>query len=612
MFYGQSDAKRKTLMEVQQYFRYADSHPSITLWRSKAMEDFGFYDGTGQWPKSILEDLRRRNQFPVTVNKIKNLVNYMSGVEIQTRFRVAYRDDSGNPDNELLAKALTHYTYAIQEHQDMPHKASLTFRDSLVTGIGWGNIFKEKADYIYEYVNPFNVLFDPDDLSPDLKEMNFVVRLRWIPVMQAKQWWPKYRDYFDNFFSPTSPLSQYASSGAISGDLAMRLSGYVDVYASGNGGSGSRVLIVEVQYKKPKKAFEGIDMNGHYFKTFSEEQAEELSDGQQFEEVDATQIMRSLFTADILLEHAPLNPNLPDLPDFTYIPTLWTRIFESGIPDGWVSVMKDVQRESNYRRAKLIYNLNSFRAVVDADALPGMSLEDIRHQVSRPDSVLIKAPGNDITIESNSPLADGQFKMLERTDQELQQVSGIYNDALGEPTNATSGIAIQNRQLNSVRNQVFAFDNLRLMKKRQGLMLLNLIQGGGDEYIQSQIMTPDEQEAVTLNMVREVGGKKVVFNDVRTLPLSIYVEEVPDFESSIEEKRASLEALLGNGNAQWIMQSPRIMKLLGFRDWEEIASEMQQVNQQQIQMEQAAKGGMPAQEQQAAIGDPTLAFPKGT
>ena len=141
-------------------------------------------------------------------------------------------------------------------------------------------------------------------------------------------------------------------------------------------------------------------------------------------------------------------------------------------------------------------------------------------------------------------------------------------------------------------------------------MLLNLIQGGGDEYIQSQIMTPEEQQAVTLNMVREVGGKKVVFNDVRTLPLSIYVEEVPDFESSVEEKRASLEALLGNGNAQWIMQSPRIMKLLGFRDWEEIASEMQQVNQQQIQMEQAAKGGMPPAEQ-AAIGDPTLAFPKG-
>lgn len=611
MFYGQSDAQRKTLLEVQQYFRYADSHPTITGWRTKAMEDFGFYDGTGQWPKSVLEELRRRDQAPVTVNKIKNLVNYMSGVEIQTRFRVAYRDDSGNPENELIAKALTHYTYAIQEHQDMPHKASLTFRDTLITGIGWGNIFKEGAEYIYEYVNPFNVLFDPDDLSPELTEMNFLVRLRWIPIPQAKQWWPKYKDYFDSFFSPTSPLSQYAASGAISGELAMRLSGYVDVYASGNGGSGSRVLIVEVQYKKPKKAFEGIDINGHYFKTFNEEEAEALSDGESFEKVDGVQIMRSLFTADILLEHAPLNPNLPDLPDFTYIPTLWTRIFESGIPDGWVSVMKDVQRESNYRRAKLINNLNSFRAVVDADALPGMTLDDIRHQVSRPDSVLIKAPGNDITIESNMPLAEGQFKMLERTDQELQQVSGIYNDALGEPTNATSGIAIQNRQLNSVRNQVFAFDNLRLMKKRQGRMLLNLIQGGGDEYIQAQIMTPDEQEAVTLNMVREVGGKKVVFNDVRTLPLSIYVEEVPDFESSVEEKRASLEALLGNGNAQWIMQSPRIMKLLGFRDWEEIASEMQQVNQQQIQLEQAAKGGMPVQGQ-PSLGDPTLAFPKGT
>ena len=38
MFYGQSDAQRQTLMEVQQYFRYADSHPTLTQWRTKAMK----------------------------------------------------------------------------------------------------------------------------------------------------------------------------------------------------------------------------------------------------------------------------------------------------------------------------------------------------------------------------------------------------------------------------------------------------------------------------------------------------------------------------------------------------------------------------------------------
>ena len=41
-------------------------------------------------------------------------------------------------------------------------------------------------------------------------------------------------------------------------------------------------------------------------------------------------------------------------------------------------------------------------------------------------------------------------------------------------------------------------------------------------------MTEQERERIILNLVREIDGKKKIFNDIRTLPISLYIEEVPD------------------------------------------------------------------------------------
>jgi hypothetical protein len=352
-------------------------------------------------------------------------------------------------------------------------------------------------------------------------------------------------------------------------------------------------MIVEVQYRDTQPCFEGIDQQGHYFETFDEEEASLLQGDKNLTKKNATRIMRALFTGDALLEYGPLDPLLPNLPDFTYIPCVWGRRFEDGVPDGWISVMKDIQRESNVRRSRLFNNLNSSRVIMDDDAMgPGKDIEQIRQELKRPDSVIIKNKGSELTIESNQSLAPAQFEMLTRSDQELQQTSGIYDEALGKETNAQSGVAIQNRQVNSVRNQIFGFDNLRLMKKREARMLLNLIQGGGDEFMEAQILTEEEMESVLLNVVREVQGQKVIFNDVRTLPLSIYVEEVPDFESSLQEQQAALEEILSNPNAMFILQSPALLKRLGFRDHEKLSQEMAEIKMQNAQAEQAAEPQM--------------------
>lgn len=570
------------LDKARSYFEYASSHRQIKAWQEKAREDYGFYDGTKQWPEHILAELREREQDAITVNKVKNLINYMSGVEIQTRMRVAFKPHSSNPEDDLLAKAITHLTYFIQESQDIPYKASHQFRDALITGIGWSNLYKDpKTGAVqYESVDPLNVYYDPDDLSRDLNEMTFVCRTRWLPLATAQELWPHRKAALNALFG-----KEYSpSSSSPSTEFAHRQGGDSLSYMQGDGENNSRVMVVEVQYRQAKDAWEGLDTQGNTFTAFDKRQAQELSDpSQSLTKTKAQQIMRVMFTGDILLEYAPLSPRIPDLQDFTYIPCIWSRRHADGVPEGWLSVMKDIQRESNYRRTKLVNNLNSFRAIVDTDSIVGSTPEAVRQELKRPDSVIFKNPGATLEIDSNKGLAPGQFEMLERSDKELQQVTGVYDDALGKQTNAQSGVAIRERQVNSVKNQIFSFDALRMMKKRQGRMMLSLIQGGGDENIMAEILEEEEKQAMFLNLTREIRGKKVVFNDIRTLPLSLYVEEVPDYESSAEEGQAQLQALLGNANASLIMQSPLFLKRLGIRDYDALAKEMQELSQNQMQ-----------------------------
>ena len=288
------------------------------------------------------------------------------------------------------------------------------------------------------------------------------------------------------------------------------------------------------------------------------------------------------------------------------MPTLWSRRFEDGVPEGWISVMKDLQRESNYRRAKLISDLSSVRVFVDPEAMDGVDAEQMAENFRRNASInFVSKPKENIIIDENSKLSGPQFQMLQHTDQELQQVSGIYDDALGKQTNATSGVAVKERQINSVRNQIFAFDNFKHMKKRAGEMFLALLQGSGQEFLESKYLDDDEKQSIILNMSRNINGKKVMFNDIRTLPLSLYVEEVSDFSSSADERRAVMENILANQRADLILQSPAVMRLMQVRDYKQIAKEMQQIAQQNNPKMAVAQGGINGAPEEGNILEPT-------
>lgn len=602
-----SESRQNALDKAQRIFNLAAGNLLYQSWRASAIQSFNFFDGIGQYHPEVLKKLDERGQSPIVVNKVRSMINQASGLEINTRGKIAYRPQSNSEEELQLTKAITHYAYAVQTGQHFSYKGSLRCRDALICGVGWARMIPYNQQILYDYVHPLNVIFDADDFSPQLTNQRHMIQMRWLALDEIKTEWPHVSRKLDSMF-PTDGL--LGNTGNFTDEFFNRTNVFVPAMSSTGGSNGTRLLVNEVFHKEKKKYYCGIDKNGYYFETFDEEEAEKLADNKKdITQEMGTQIMRTVFCNDILLEYGPMLPNLPNMQDFCNIPCVWQRRTADGIPVGWMEDLKDLQRELNYRKLREILSLNSKTAVVDMNAFHGQDIEEIRQQIMRDDAVLIKTGPGEVNITPNLNISEAMVRAAERIDQELQQVSGMYSDSMGDQTNATSGIAIKQRQIGTSKNLAFGFDSFKRVKEREGQMLLDLLQGSGLENILVNItLDDDEKEVFVMNLVRNIGGKEYVFNDIRTLPVDIYVEIVPDYDSSFEEQRATLETLLANPQAPLILQNPYLLKiLLGERHADKIAEAMQQLNQQQMQQEAMAANGnvpMPANDN-PAIQNPT-------
>ena len=134
--------------------------------------------------------------------------------------------------------------------------------------------------------------------------------------------------------------------------------------------------------------------------------------------------------------------------------------------------------------------------------MPGRDIESIRKELKTADSVILLPKDSKFQVSSNAQLGEEQLKIVDLYLNLIQRVTGIYDEMLGIQTNATSGVAQNIRQVNSVRNNVFAFDNFSQMKKREARFLLNMIQAGGDMNLAVELLSQEERTSIILNLTR--------------------------------------------------------------------------------------------------------------
>lgn len=581
-----SPYRRDALAVGQQIFRVANNHPSTIEFKKTMIEDFLFYEGD-QWLPEDKRILEEREQ-PILVANITQLyIDALSGVEIMGRHRAAAGSNSSDQEEVDKANAVSHILYAIQEYNSQPFKCSLKFRDALICGIGWSYQYKKDNALVYDYIHPSLIYYDPDDSSPQLTNMKYVIRKWFLSLDEIKANWPKYTGHINL-------KDELDNDSPVTAEIQDREANYTS-YSDYNSGANSTYLVVEVQYKVEAKAYCGTDRNGRYFETFEEDDAYELVDSKKdINVINAKRIMRVVFFDDLLLEFGPLDPDLPNRTDFSYIPYIWKRKYKSFVPIGLTHSIKSIARDCNSRLSTANYLLNSTQVTFEGDVSPlaGMDLETLRAESKRRDGVIVFPKGSNGKIVSNSQYALDQTHILKFSLELVQKMLGITDEQLGFQTNATSGVAQEKRMFAGVRNNIFGFDALSEIKKREAQYFLEMILYTNELNIIAEISTPEQKQTLLLNREYKAKDGTVILNNIRNLRFNLYIEEVPNYRSSAEENKAIWESLLNNQNAQLIMQNSEVMKEMGVRNSDKVAQIMRQAMIDKFMIENGQMPGM--------------------
>ncbi len=543
-----SEQANELLAKVKGWFEGAVNSKAYTAWREEAKTSWDFYDGV-QWTAEEVDKLAELGQGAVVINKIAPKIDNLAGTEVAGRTRVVYRSRSGDRGEELAARVLSDLALYVAERSDQALEISNVFRAGLVGGIGWLDIgVEESAEGIVVFAraeDEFAVAWDPLSRRPDYSDARFVARERWMT-----------RDEVEVLFGEKGKAVE-----RIIGLEDYRVIGTAAPYALGRGARGDEVgyydaqremyRIVEVQYREPAKQWRLRLADGRLVGTF--DKAKLRLRGAVVEDIATVpRVHVAYFAGDVLLDNKPL---AYEHNSFTLVPFVYKRHRSDGRPYGLVRAALDPQRELNKRRSKAMHLLNTAQVIADIDAVEDPNT--LAREAARPDGIILKRAGKDLRILRNTDLAVGQVQVMEQAGRDIQDVIGVYDEAIGKPSNATSGVAIQQRQMAGQMNQMFAFDTLRLLKKQLGVQVLGLVR----QYFTEEmvIKITDNLGAgrlIRLNqpvigpdgkVVKGPDGKPVVFPDLNNGQFDVVVEEVKDVLSARELEAAQLEMLLKAG-----------------------------------------------------------------
>ena len=569
----QSKNKQLQILEkVKAYYQESKNSSIYQNWLANAKQAWNFYDGE-QWTESEKLALEKSAQAPIVINKIATKIDSVSGNEISSRTRVAYRSRTGEQNEENTARALTDLALYVAEKNDQSIELSNMFKAGLVTGVGWLDIgVKNNGNIPYIFnnsENELNVIFDVRSRNLDYSDARFVAREKWldIPTLQAL------------FKEKANPVIKELQAHSYNQNYGFSFNEELTSAEEYLNTQEQRAKVVEVQFKQTEKLYTVTNKLGQSFSTFDKTLAYKEKENDVTETFNYRTYL-VYFTEHTVLEFKALDY---DFNDFTLVPFFFKRKRTTGEPYGLVKSAIDPQKEYNKRRSKALHLLNTVQVIADVDAVEDPNI--LAREAARPDGVILKRPGKDLKILRNAELANSQVTIMNQATADIQETTGVFDDRLGKKTDAVSGVAIAQRQIASTNNQMFAFDNLRKVKKQLGRMVLSLIR----QYFTSEMIiniTDDISvpKLVSLNKaatdeqgnpIFDENNKLVKINDVSFGDFDIHVEEVKDALSSQEYELNQLLALKSAGVA---IPNDLLIESTSLKSKDKIISTNQQLN----------------------------------
>lgn len=522
-----------------------------------------YYDGY-QWTADEQETLRARKQPCITNNRIKPKVNFLRGMEMQTR--TDPKAFPRNPDDEESAEVSTDMLRYISDNNMTDQKFSKGFKSFLVEGTQGHEIIVEDRNGKFEVIH--NVLewdrlwYDPHSREEDFSDARFLGTLQWMDVTEGKEEFPD---------APKEVWAIADSGGTDDDTHEDRPAFYTDK-------KRKRIRVFFAYY---------IKRGTWHF---------------------------AIFTKNGFIREPAESPYKDDngVPEPQFV-------FQSAFVDidggryGEVASYLDLQDEVNKRRSKLLH-LMSVRQTFATKGATGGKVQDIKAELAKPDGhaeFVAGTFGQDFGILPTADMASGQSVLLTEAKQEID-AQGANAALAGTDPRSLSGRAVQSLQQGGSVEIGPLFDGNKYCKNRVNRMMFNRAKQFWTEERWIRVTDNEEKlkftginKQITLEdqIVEEFGAVPPQFqgdprlkmvvgvqNPVNELDVDIIIAEAPN-TVTIQQEQFEILARLYEANRQAV-PFELLIKASQLRNKDELLKLIQGGDEEQqkaIAQEQARK-----------------------
>ena len=418
----ETPAKRHHDQILRQLVRwFEESEQSTQTSREKAERDRDYYDNK-QWTEDEAAELRRRGQPVISLNVIRQRINYHLGMEKKQR-RDPKAAGRGPEDQEAAEVATEALRYAVDK-TDYHSERSRVWENIKIEGCGaLEATLKDRGDgnkdLVWQAIPWDRLFYDPHSARGDFSDARYIGQVQWMDEEEVLIEYPN-----------GGEALKAALTGAVEGGLGLGNT-YEDrprwqMWADPK---RKRIRAVQIWYL----------MRGEW--CWAE------------------------FCKGGILAAGP-SPFVDDLGE-----SLCGILAESCYIDrenmryGEVRDLIDPQDEVNKRRSKALHLLNTRTVITEVGAIPDGDREKGRREVNRPDGWIEVAPGRRFDIDKNIELAQGQSELLGQAMAHIMSV-GPNAALLGKGTEDQSGRAIEAQQMGGMIELGDGLDVLRRLDHR--------------------------------------------------------------------------------------------------------------------------------------------------
>lgn len=526
----------KRYNQIREWYEQERDRQAANRYQMALDEDY--YDGL-QWTEEDAQELLSRGQAPLVFNEIKPTLDWMIGTERRTRidFKVLAR----RKENTDSAEAKTQLLKYLSDTNKAPYHRSKAFADAVKAGLGWletGVRGDPTDELLYTRAENWrNMLYDSNSVEPDLSDARYVFRWKWADEDIALAYFPDRADKIRSAVKNTANINGYDANDEFwymgarvtqpGQDYTVSLGRYKPYDGSPFQISRrTRVKLIECWYRVPtlKRRFAGGDLEGEVFDSNNQDHLEELKQYSLYDKLEL-EVRCAIFCDAGLLFDGPSPYKHNRLP---FVPVWCYRRKRDNAPYGVIRGLRDPQDDLNKRNSKSLWILSSNRVIADEGAVEDW--DELRDEVARPDMLVVKRPGKEITIDRDVQLAEEHLMLMDRNVQHIRNVGGVTSENLGRQTNANSGVAIQSRQEQGGVVTTEPFDNLHFAMQLLGEMeLSNVEQFYTEPKVVRILGARGGAKYIEVNQITEDGE---VLNDI--------TEDQADFVVSEQDYRSTL------------------------------------------------------------------------